>query len=89
MNKQSKREENGGTMSVVEKQKVTVCPYVNFAEENDKIQYESSQFEKICISSFCRYCKIFIFKIPSGTAFSNTGFLIASAKPAVKSLPGR
>jgi len=37
---------------------------------------ESLHFENFCLSCFCSYCKLIIFKIPgSGTGFKNTGFL--------------
>jgi len=51
---------------------------------------ESLQFERFCVSSFCSYCKLFIFEIPaSGTDFQNTGFLPAFAKLAIKYRPSR
>ena len=80
MTKQS-TSENDETMSVI---KWTSLKELSWQDSLP----ESLQFERFCVSSFCSYCKLFIFKIPvSGTSFQNTGFLPASTKLAAKYRP--
>jgi len=65
---------------------------MNFAEGSVLTSFISrvNKFERFCVSCFCSYCKLLIFKIPVlGTDVQNSGFLPAFAKLAVKYRPGR